>query len=66
LLTSPGLDLEIVSFAAKEKMCVMVGALTPTEVMYNSLDYLRERHGLPQELLQNIAVVETLASKAGE
>ncbi len=27
-LTSPGLDLEIVSFAAKEKMCVMAGALT--------------------------------------
>jgi len=35
-------------------------------VSYNSLDYLRERHGLPQELLQNIAVVETLASKAAE
>ncbi len=32
-LTSPGLDLEIVSFAAKEKMCVMAGALTPTEVI---------------------------------
>lgn len=32
-LTSPGLDLEIVSFAAKEKLCVMAGALTPTEVV---------------------------------
>ncbi len=32
-LTSPGLDLEIVSFAAKEKMCMMAGALTPTEVI---------------------------------
>src|SRR6266851_6273441 len=32
-LTSPGLDLEIVRFAAKEKMCVMAGALTPTEVI---------------------------------
>src|SRR5260221_88268 len=32
-LTSPGLDLEIVSFAAKEKMWVMAGALTPTEVI---------------------------------
>jgi uncharacterized protein (DUF302 family) len=31
-----------------------------------SPDYLNERHGLPQELLQNIAVVETLAVKAGE
>ena len=33
---------------------------------YNSPDYLKERHGLPQELLQNIAVVETWAAKAGE
>jgi uncharacterized protein (DUF302 family)/uncharacterized membrane protein YidH (DUF202 family) len=35
-------------------------------VSYNSPDYLRERHGLPQDLLQNIAVVETLAAKATE
>jgi len=35
-------------------------------VSYNSPEYLRERHGLPQELLQNIAVVETLAARAGE
>jgi uncharacterized protein (DUF302 family) len=33
---------------------------------YNSPAYLQERHGLPQELLQNIAVAETLATKAGE
>jgi len=35
-------------------------------VSYNSPDYLKERHNLPQDLLQNIAVVETLAGKAGE
>lgn len=35
-------------------------------VSYNSPEYLKERHGLPQELLQNIAGVETLAAKAGE
>ncbi|MFI5117758.1 MAG: DUF302 domain-containing protein [Terriglobales bacterium] len=35
-------------------------------VSYNSPAYLQERHGLPQELLQNIAVVETLAAKAAE
>jgi len=35
-------------------------------ISYNSPDYLRERHGLPQDLLENIAVVETLAAKAGE
>jgi uncharacterized protein (DUF302 family)/uncharacterized membrane protein YidH (DUF202 family) len=35
-------------------------------VSYNSPDYLKERHSLSQDLLQNIAVVETLAAKAGE
>jgi len=35
-------------------------------VSYNSPAYLQERHGVPQELLQSIAVVETLAVKAGE
>jgi len=33
---------------------------------YNSPEYLKERHGLPQGLLQNIRVVEMLATKAGE
>jgi len=35
-------------------------------VSYNSPEYLRERHDVPKELLQNIAVVETLAAKAAE
>jgi uncharacterized protein (DUF302 family)/uncharacterized membrane protein YidH (DUF202 family) len=34
-------------------------------ISYNSPEYLKERHGLPLELLQNIAVVETLAQNAG-
>ncbi len=33
---------------------------------YNSPAYLQERHGLPQELLQNIGVVESLTAAAGE
>jgi uncharacterized protein (DUF302 family) len=33
---------------------------------YNSPEYLRERHGLPQELVQNIVGIEMIASKAGE
>jgi len=33
---------------------------------YNSPAYLQERHGVPQGLLPNIAVVETLARAAGE
>ena len=35
-------------------------------VSYNSPVFLEERHGLPRELLQNIAVVESLATKAAE
>jgi uncharacterized protein (DUF302 family) len=33
---------------------------------YNSPAYLQERHGLPEDLLQNIAAVETLAMKAAD
>ena len=35
-------------------------------ISYNSLAYLQGRHHLPQELVQNIAVVEALAAKAAE
>jgi uncharacterized protein (DUF302 family) len=35
-------------------------------ISYNSAEYLRERHGLPENLLPNIAVVQTLAAAAGE
>jgi uncharacterized protein (DUF302 family) len=35
-------------------------------VSYNSPAYLQKRHGVPPDLLKNIAVVETLAAKAGE
>ena len=35
-------------------------------ISYNSPQYLQQRHRLPQELMPNIAVVETLAAKAGE
>jgi len=34
-------------------------------ISYNSPEYLQQRHGLPQELMQNIAVVETLAAQSG-
>jgi uncharacterized protein (DUF302 family) len=35
-------------------------------VSYNSPSYLQQRHGIPPELMQNIAVNEALASKAAE
>jgi uncharacterized protein (DUF302 family) len=48
------------------KLLVWEDAEGKVWVSYNSPDFLRERHGLPAELLQNVAVVETLAAKAGE
>jgi len=33
---------------------------------YNSPEYLARRHGLPQDLLKNISVVETLAMQAAK
>ena len=33
---------------------------------YNAPAYLQQRHGVPHELMQNIAVVEALAMKASE
>jgi len=35
-------------------------------VSYNSPAYLQKRHNVPDEFMQNIALVETLAAKAGE
>jgi uncharacterized protein (DUF302 family) len=35
-------------------------------ISYNGAEYLKERHGLPADLLPNIAVVEPLATTAGE
>jgi uncharacterized protein (DUF302 family) len=35
-------------------------------ISYNSPEYLRERHGLPEALQQNISVVAMLAEKAAE
>jgi uncharacterized protein (DUF302 family) len=48
------------------KLLVWEDAQSKVWVSYNSPEYLRERHGLPQELMQNIGVVEGLATKAGE
>ena len=35
-------------------------------ISYNAPEYLRARHGLPQDLVANIAVVQALAEKAAE
>ena len=48
------------------KILIWEDAQGKVRASYNSPDYLQERHGIPQELLQNITVVETLAATAGE
>jgi uncharacterized protein (DUF302 family) len=48
------------------KILVREDAQGKVWVSYNSPAYVQQRHGLPPELLQNIAVVETLATKAAE
>lgn len=35
-------------------------------VSYNAPEFLRERHNVPEELMQNLAVVAALAAKAAE
>jgi uncharacterized protein (DUF302 family) len=48
------------------KILIWEDAQGKVRASYNSSDYLQERHGIPQELLENITVVETLAATAGE
>jgi uncharacterized protein (DUF302 family) len=48
------------------KILVWEDAQGKVLVAYNSADYLQKRHGLPQELLRNISVVESLAASAEE
>lgn len=48
------------------KILVWEDAQGKVWLSYNSPEHLKQRHGLPQELLQNIAVAGTLATEAGK
>jgi uncharacterized protein (DUF302 family) len=48
------------------KILVAEDAQGKAWISYNSPEYLKERHGLPDNLLPNIAVVQALAAAAGE
>lgn len=61
MLAAPSVALDL-----PLKILVAEDAQGKVWVSYNSPAWLQQRHGLPQELLQNIAVVETLAAKAAE
>ncbi len=61
MLAAPSVALDL-----PLKILVSEDARGKVWLSYNSPEYLKERHGLPPDLLANIAVVETLAAKAGE
>lgn len=48
------------------KMLIWEDAQNKVWVSYNAPEYLRRRHGFPEELLQNIAIVGTLAAHTAE
>src|SRR5579859_6593722 len=61
MLASPSVAIDL-----PLKILVWQDPQGKTWLSYNSPDYLKDRHNLPPDLLQNIAVVEALATKAGE
>jgi uncharacterized protein (DUF302 family) len=61
MLAAPGIAIDL-----PLKVLVWEDIEGKVWVSYNSPTYLQERHGIPRELVQNIAVVETLAAKAAE
>jgi uncharacterized protein (DUF302 family) len=48
------------------KILVAEDAQGKVWISYNSPDYLKERHGFPENLLPNIAAAQALAAAAGE
>lgn len=48
------------------KLLVWEDATGETRISYNDPSYLQQRHGLPQELVQNIAVVGKLAAEGAK
>jgi uncharacterized protein (DUF302 family) len=61
MLASPSIAIDL-----PLKILVAEDAQGKVTVSYNSTEYLKQRHGLPENLLPNIAVIQTLAEKAAE
>jgi uncharacterized protein (DUF302 family) len=60
MLAAPSIALDL-----PLKILVAEDAQGKVWLSYNSKEYLQERHGLPPDLVPNLAVVETLAAEAG-
>ena len=61
MLASPSAALDL-----PLKILIAEDAQGKVWISYNSAEFLKERHGLPQDLLPNIAVVKTLAAAAAD
>jgi uncharacterized protein (DUF302 family) len=61
MLASPSVALDL-----PLKILIAEDSQGKVWISYNSAEYLKQRHGLPENLLPNIAVVETLAAAAVE
>jgi uncharacterized protein (DUF302 family) len=59
MLASPSIAIDL-----PLKILVSEDAAGKVWVSYNSPQYLKERHNVPNDLLKNIAVVEALAANA--
>ena len=61
MLASPSVAIDL-----PLKILIWEDAQGKAWLSYNSPAYLQQRHSIPAELMQNIAVIEALASKAAE
>jgi uncharacterized protein (DUF302 family) len=61
MVASPGIAIDL-----PLKILVAEDGDGKVRVSWNSARYLQARHNLPAALVQNIAIVETLAAKAAE
>jgi uncharacterized protein (DUF302 family) len=59
MLASPSVAIDL-----PLKLLVAEDANGRCSLSYNSPQYLQERHALPRELIQNIAIIESLAAEA--
>ncbi len=55
-----------IAFDLPLKILIWEDTQGKTWLSYNSVDYLQQRHGIPQDLIANIKVVEVLAAKIAE
>jgi len=59
MIASPSIALDL-----PMKILIAEDAAGKVWISYNAPQYLKERHNLPENLLQNIAVIEALAAAA--